>query len=168
MEYGAARAVIARARNTAKIAISNFMIYPKASHVPCNKIRIRYYYKDKAKPSLPPTVRRSLRTDRRLSEGGLSMSERKRTGYPRRCCGGYFFETTLAACQTGCQAQRVEDRAAGDLASRRSDYSKPAIQSHKGFRSSSSSANPRMSLSSLMGAQIGQRLLRSRSPPNAP
>ena len=27
-------------------------------------------------------------------------------------------------------------------------YSKPAIQSHKGFRSSSSSANPRMSLSS--------------------
>ena len=35
----------------------------------------------------------------------------------------------------------------GDLASRRSDYSKPAIQSHKGFRCSSSSANARMSLS---------------------
>ena len=30
------------------------------------------------------------------------------------------------------------------------DYSKPAIQSHNGFRSSSSNANPRMSLSSLM------------------
>ena len=33
------------------------------------------------------------------------------------------------------------------------DYSRPAIQSHKGFRSSSSSANPRMSLSSSMACR---------------
>ena len=33
--------------------------------------------------------------------------------------GGYFFATTLAACRTGCQAERVGRMGRGGLASRR-------------------------------------------------